>query len=201
MLSKTPDEIDASLAPPGAGIPIWDRWLGRYLAKPLILRRTPWLISEERFQSAHEKIKQDLKLFTRHSLTERVLVSPQRFLEDSSRYWSAAMVARHLTITGQKMEDVIVKLSRYEPIEGAADTSAVKPELERNSSSCLEEYISFGDSLIERLRATVEDRDSRDVFEHPWFGPMRAHEWMGVFALHTRIHLKQLRAILKGLSE
>ncbi len=94
-----------------------------------------------------------------------------------------------------------MKLSRHEPVPGVADTGAAKPELERNDASSIEEYITFGDTLIERLQAAVRDRESKALFNHPWFGPMRAHEWMGVFALHTRIHLEQLRAIRKGLSQ
>ncbi len=198
-MKKTPEEIQASLAPPGAGIPFWDRWVGRYFAKPWILRRTPWAASEQRFQRLHESLKKELAQFTAEALTERVLIPPQRFLEDSSRYWSAAMVARHLTITGKQMEELVIKLSRNEPIPGVADTGTVKPEPERNEASSVAEYITFGDTLIERLRSGVLNRESKALFEHPWFGPMRAHEWMGVFSLHTRIHLEQLRAIRRGV--
>ena len=192
-------EIQAALAPPGAGIPFWDRWLGHYFAKPWILRRTPWSVSEERFTRLHEKIKKELAQFSEQMLIERVLIPPQRFLEDSSRYLSAAMVARHLTITRKQMEDLVIKLSRNEPVPGVADTGAVKPELERNDASSVSEYITFGDGLIERLRTSVQDRESKALFEHPWFGPMRAHEWMGVFFLHTRIHLEQIRSILRDI--
>jgi hypothetical protein len=74
-------EIQSALAPPGAGIPFWDRWLGRFFAKlyceailrsyiaklyceailrnhfskPWILRRTPWSVSGEGFNRLHEK--------------------------------------------------------------------------------------------------------------------------------------------------
>jgi hypothetical protein len=200
-MKRTPEEIQATLARPGAGIPFWDRWLGRYFAKPWVLRRTPWAVSEKRFQRLHEKLKQELLQFPAEALTERVLIPPQRFLEDSSRYWSAAMVARHLTITGKQMEELVIKLSRNELIPGVADTGAVKPELERNDASSIEEYITFGDTLIERLRSGIQDQESTALFNHPWFGPMRAHEWMGVFALHTRIHLEQLRTIRNEISQ
>ncbi len=59
------------------------------------------------------------------------------------------MLARHLTITGKQMEELVIKLSRNEPVPGVADTGAVKPELERNDASSVSEYISFGDGFID----------------------------------------------------
>ncbi len=196
---KTPEEIQASLGAPGAGIPFYERWMGRFLLKPLVLGRTPWDVSEKRFQKFHESFKRELALFPAGKLTERVLVPPQRGLEDSSRFWSAAMCARHLFIVGTQMEDLIVKLSRHESVIGVASTAAVKPEVTHNAPESVNEYIAFGDSLIDRLRASVDDRESTQKFSHPWFGPMRAKEWMSIFGLHTSIHLHQLRAIRDGL--
>ncbi len=199
-MKKTPEEIQASLARPGAGIPLLNRWLGRFLLKPLVMRRTPWEVSERRFQSAHEKFKRELTSFQPQSLTERVLVPPMRGLEDSSRYWSAAMCARHLTIVGQEMEVLISKLTHGEGINKVADTAAVKPELEKNDPASVQEYFAFGDSLIERIQASVGNRDSRTLFSHPWFGPMTAQEWMVLLSMHTHVHLGQVRAIRAGLS-
>jgi hypothetical protein len=199
-MKKTPEEIQASLAPPGAGIPLLNRWLGRLLLKPLVLRRTPWEVSEKRFQSVHEKFKRELATFQQQALTERVLVPPMRGLEDSSRYWSAAMCARHLTIVGKNMEEVLSKLTHEEGISRVADTAAVKPELSKNDPSAIQEYVDFGDSLIQRIQASVGNRDSRATFAHPWFGPMTAKEWMALLSMHTRVHLEQVRAIRAGLS-
>ncbi len=199
-MKKTPEEIQASLAPPGAGIPLLNRWLGRFLLKPLVMRRTPWEVSEARFQSVHEKFKRELALFQPQSLTERVLVPPMQGLEDSSRYWSAAMCARHLTIVGKEMEALIAKLTHEEGIHRVADTAAVKPELGKNDPSAIQEYFDFGDSLIQRIQASVGSRNARATFAHPWFGPMTAKEWMALLSMHTRVHLQQLRAIRGGLA-
>jgi len=199
-IKKTPEEIQASLAAPGAGIPFYERWMGRFLLKPLIMRRTPWDVSETRFQKIHEKFKRDLAKVPADRLTERVLVLPQSGLEDSSRFWSAAMCSRHLFIVGTQMEQVVVKLSRREPINRQASTAAVKPEVAHNTPDSVNEYITFGDSLIDRLRASVDDRESSQTFSHPWFGPMRAKEWMFLFSAHTSVHLQQLRAILDEIS-
>lgn len=199
-MKKTPEEIQASLAPPGAGIPLLNQWLGRFLLKPFVMRRTPWEVSEARFQKVHEKFKRELALFQPQSLTERVLVTPMQGLEDSSRYWSAAMCARHMTIVGKEMEALIVKLTREEGIPRVADTAAVKPELGKNDPSAVQEYIDFADTLIQRIRTSVGNRDARATFAHPWFGPMTAKEWMALYSMHTRVHLGQVRAIRAGLS-
>ena len=47
-------------------------------------------------------------------LTEAVLVPPQIGLEDSSRFYSYAMVLEHLTIIGNAIGRIVVELS-YPP--------------------------------------------------------------------------------------
>lgn len=199
IMKPSDDEIQASLAPPGAGIPFLDRMLGRFLLKPLVMRRTSWSESERRFLKAHEKVKQELALFAPETLTTRILVPPQKGLEDSSRYWSGAMCARHLTIVGREIEELLVKLTQGQPIEKVADTARVKPELSQNDPTSIEEYRVFGDSLFQRLNQTLGDRNARATFQHPWFGPMTAKEWASLYSIHTYVHLEQLRAIRKAL--
>lgn len=199
-MKSSDDEIQASLAPPGAGIPFLDRILGRFLLKPLVMRRTSWSESERRFLKAHEKVKRELALFAPEILTTRVLVPPQKGLEDSSRFWSAAMCARHLTIVGREVEELLVKLTRGEPIQKVADTARVKPELSQNDPASLGEYIAFGDAVFDRLRSKLGDPEAKGVFEHPWFGAMTAKEWASLYSIHTYVHLEQLQSIRRGLS-
>jgi hypothetical protein len=197
-MKKTDDEIQASLAPPGAGIPLLHRLLGRYFLKPLVLRRTSFAESERRYQKAHEKFKRELAFFSPEALTVRVLVPPQKGLEDSSRYWSAAMCARHLTIVGREVEELIGRLARGEVIQKIADMATVKPELSQNGPSSIAEYSAFGDGLFQRLRASAIQAPSA-TFNHPWFGPMTASEWTALYSIHTYVHLEQLQAIRASL--
>lgn len=192
-------DIQSRLAPPGAGIPFLQRWVGRYIIKPFVMRTAPWRLCERNFKRAHEKIKKELLAFPQERVTERVLVPPQQGLEDSSRYWSAAMVARHLTIVGVLMEEGIVKLTRYEPVDIEASTATVKPEVTRNESGTIAAYIHFADDVVERIRQGLGEQSSGATLAHPWFGPMTAREWYFLLGLHTRVHLKQLRAIRRGL--
>lgn len=204
-MRPTDDEVQAKLAPPGAGIPFIHQMLGRYLLRPLVLRRSTFSESERRFNKAHEKFKRELALIPAESLTVRVLVPPQQGLEDSSRYWSAAMCARHLTIVGREIEELVILLTRGEPIDRLADTAAVKPELSQNDPASVSEYHAFGDTLFQRLRAglgnagdALDTLDSKATFLHPWFGPMTAKEWTALYSIHTYVHLEQLKAIRSG---
>jgi hypothetical protein len=129
----------------------------------------------------------------------RVLVPPQKGLEDSSRYWSAAMCARHLTIVGGEVEEMIRRLTRGEVINRVADTAAVKPELSQNDPASVSQYHAFGDALFQRLRASAGDFDASATFDHPWFGAMTAREWAALYSIHTYVHLEQLKAIRAGL--
>ena len=193
------DSIQSRLAPPGAGIPKTQQLLGRFFLKPFVMRRTPWGICEKNFTRAHEKLKKELLDFPLEHLTQRVLVEPLPGIEDSSRYWSAAMVARHLTIVGLLMEEAILRLSRYQPIDREADTATVKPESTRNEAASVREYISFGDEVLDRIRQGLGEKSSGAVLAHPWFGNMTCKDWLFLLGLHTRVHLKQLRAIRRGL--
>jgi hypothetical protein len=73
-------DIQASLAPPGAGIPLLQRWLGRYIVKPFVMRTAPWRLCERNFNRAHDKLKKELLAFPHEHLTERVLVPPHGWL-------------------------------------------------------------------------------------------------------------------------
>jgi hypothetical protein len=175
------------------------RLLGRFFMKPWVMRRTSWAGCEKNFTRAHEKLKKELLEFPKDRLTERVLVDPMPGLEDSSRYWSAAMIARHLTIGGLLMEEIVLRLSRYQVIEQEADTAAIKPEESRNDGATLQEYALFGDEVLERIRQGLGEKSSGVVYAHPWFGNMTSKDWLFLMGLHTRVHLKQLRAIRRGL--
>jgi len=187
------------LAPPGAGIPLPARLILRYVVRPLVVKRTPWGVSQARFARLHEKLKREWANLSDVALTTPALVPPQRGLEDSSRYWSIAQTARHLTIVGQLIENAIIELSHGRPIAKTVGTGEVKPESERNARDSIDEYVRFADGVIERIERAVGDRESPLLLEHPWFGKLRARDWLWVLAIHSNIHLQQIRAIKKAL--
>lgn len=197
--AQTPDEIQASLAKPGAGIPLLHRLVNRYFLVPFVLKKKTWEENEIQFKKGHAKVKDLLQAFPHARLTERVLVPPQTGLEDSSRYWSAVMVARHLVIVGSLIEKAVIELSHQRKILVAADIGKVKPEIEYNdpltAASTLDEYFRFGDGALDRIHAQLGDPNSQATHIHPWFGPMTAKNWLWILGIHQWIHFKQLKNI------
>ena len=185
------------LAPPGAGIPLLQRLALRYLVKPLKLRAMTFDEAERLWLAANARLIKELGEIPRFDVTTRVLVPPQQGLEDSSRFWSVAMTARHLTIVGAGVEQLIVALSEGRTDLPPADTAAVKPELERNHSNAIDEYIAFSHDLHSRLRSSVADRSATATHPHPWFGAMNLRQWYWLMSTHTQIHRKQIREICK----
>jgi hypothetical protein len=43
----------------------------------------------------------------------------------------------------------------------------------------------------------IQDRNSGATHAHPWVGPLTAHQWLNLAAVHQRVHRKQIQAIRK----
>ena len=185
------------LAPPGAGIPLLQRLTLRYLVKPLKLRAMTFDEAERLWLEANAKLTKELGDIPRFDVTTRVLVPPQQGLEDSSRFWSIAMTARHLTIVGAGIEQLIVALSEERTGLPPADTATVKPEIERNNAASIDEYLAFSRDFHTRVRGAIANKDSAATHPHPWFGPLNLRQWYWLMSTHTHIHRKQIREICK----
>jgi hypothetical protein len=131
-------------------------------------------------------------------LTAPVLVPRQLFLEDSSRHWSAAMVARHLIVVGEKVGRIIVCLGKGELCDEPVNIAAVKPA-PATPASVFDDYREFIARFGRSMREDVVNRRSLLTHPHPWSGQMTAHQWLQLAAMHQRIHRMQLRRILHAL--
>ncbi|RYZ79478.1 MAG: hypothetical protein EOP04_27650 [Proteobacteria bacterium] len=167
--------------------------------RDLALRGTPPKKSIELFLKYQDRLFQEWQGLTDVELTARALVPSMQGLEDSSRYWSIADTARHLWIVAHSIEPAIIKLSQGSSIPTKIGTADVKPEREQNSASAVHNYETFSKGLMDRLHAQVKDWDSPALMKHPWFGPLRARDWLWVLGAHSKIHLNQIRAIKKEL--
>lgn len=184
-----------TLAPPGAGIPLLHR-----LAMRWRLRRLPRRMDEARalalFDQEATKLLALAKDLTPEQLARRVLVPPQRGLEDSSRYWSVAMVLEHLVIVGDAMAGFAVALSRGEIPPGRVAIAEVKPA---GTQEALAAVAAF-EAMLARVHALLATRHTplaaKPRYAHPWFGPLTAHQWMCLLALHQRVHRQQAEAIV-----
>lgn len=189
----------AKLEPPGAGVPWPQRMVMRYILSPFVAGRSDWAQNQQVFTTTSLEILQLLESLDDWHIQKRVMVPPQTGLEDSSRYWSAVMVAEHLMIVGMGMRDIIVRLSQGKVPPGKVDTARVKPIGGRTPEQVMESYKQFITTLMSQIDTAVQDRDSKTVYDHPWFGPFTARQWHWVLAQHNVIHLKQLRRIVAGL--
>ena len=98
---------------------------------------------------------------------------------------------------GAGVEQLIVALSEGRTDLPPADTAAVKPELERNHSAAIDEYLNFSRDFHTRLRSAVANTESAATHPHPWFGAMNLRQWYWLMSTHTQIHRKQIREICK----
>lgn len=191
--------IIAKLDKPGAGIPLPQRLFLQYYVRPFIAAKTDWDDDTRRFNVLNRKILDAAEKLSDAQLEKRVLVPPQRGLEDSSRYWSAAMTLEHLVIVGTGMKKIIISLSQGIVPNHKPDTARVKPSGKPKPQEILASFRDFSATAAEEIDREVKDRRNPVRLAHPWFGPFTAHQWHWVLAQHNIIHLHQLRAIIAGL--
>jgi len=199
MTPKSDAEILASLDKPGAGIPFYQKLYLKLYVKPFISACSDWDEDTSAFTLINRKLLDEVEKLGDEQLAKRVLVPPQRGLEDSSRYWSAAMTLEHLLIVGTGVKSIIISLSKGIVPDGKADTARVKPSGTPTAKEVLAQYRDFAAATPGEIDSAVKDRKSKAVFAHPWFGAFTAHQWHWLLAMHTGLHYKQVRAIIAGL--
>lgn len=189
---------DPQLEPPGAGIPLYQQAFLRLYVRPFVAAKSVWEEDSGAFDDLARRILDAVSSAPAEKLEKRVLVPPQRGLEDSSRCWSVAMTLDHLTVVGRGISGLVTALSHNKAIERKVSTADVKPPAGISIVTALGAYEAFAKTAIADLDAKVGDRNSAARHEHPWFGAMTAHEWHWLLAQHQAIHYKQIREILKA---
>lgn len=196
MSSQLPAQ-EPALGRPGAGVSSIETFVMKKIAKPLT-SIIPWSTGLRAFQKEGNRIFAAIANQSSSVLTTRVLVPRQLVLEDSSRFWSAAMVAHHLIITGEKIARIIECLGKGEMCSEPVNIADVKPDPE-SPVSVFVEYREFLAHFARSMREDVVNRRSRLTHPHPWSGQMTAHQWLMLAAMHQRIHRVQLERVLRAL--
>ena len=192
-----------TLAPAGAGIPAPDRFVARRILLPIAMLRVPWSRTADLMDKQADELGAILN--REHALapsraTTPVLVPPMRGIEDSSRFWSLAMVAEHLRMVNQRLGDILEHLALSRPlVSGPNQIAQFKPDPGAT--------IAALDPLhrtIHRIRTIISQsgengRRSKGTVDHPWFGPLTAAQWAAFAPMHQNIHLKQAGLIVRGL--
>lgn len=193
--TRSDDEIQASLQKPGAGVPAHHRLLMRYIVRPLVAGKSSWDKDSETFGRVAGRIIKDYESLSEEQRTKRVLVPPQFGLEDSSRYWSAAMLLEHMLIVTQGIASLVVPLSKGVVPDYEVEMARVKPKGQMSAQDALTKFRAYSATAMAELDKAVGDRNAKPALLHPWFGPFTARQWHWLMTAHAVIHLNQLRAI------
>lgn len=195
------DTATPKLDKPGAGVPFWQRIFFTYYLARVVAAKSDWKANREGFLILSRKLLEEVRDLDNTALTTRVLVPKQPGLEDSSRYWSAAMVLEHLCITHKPMADMSVALSKGIVPDSDIDTASVKPKGDQDPRQTIDQFRSLVMSLPDSMDSRVGDRNSKVTKYHPWFGPFNALQWQWLLMSHSAIHLRQMREITKQLKK
>ena len=153
--------------------------------------------SRDAFNRENARILQAIQRRTPAELEKKILVPPQRGLEDSSRYWSAHMALEHVMIVGNGIADLVIQLSNGKQPSVLVDTATVKPHGSTSSDTVIATFDRFTKDFLPALEKKIGDLDSPLKHKHPWFGPMTAAQWFWLLGTHQRIHRVQIQEILK----
>jgi hypothetical protein len=109
------------------------------------------------------------------------------------------MVLEHLAIMGRAVTEVIVELTHGRCLSTPVRTADLKPAGGQSATAAIEEFGRLIEIFRQRTIDETGDRGSRTRFEHPWFGPLTAKQWISFVPFHQRIHIRQTRRILRSL--
>ena len=187
---------EPQLQPPGAGLPWYELAAARLVVFPLLCRRLSWDAAGRQFQAEGAKVLTLWDAFPADRLAERVLIRRLQGIEDSSRFWSAAMAVEHLAIVGHGIRRLIAGLRVEQAPARAARIEDVKPT---GGLPPAEVRAAFAQLLADAAQSDATEpaipRSAGLSAPHPWFGPLDAHHWHCLLGLHQGIHRKQIEAI------
>lgn len=182
------------LAPPGAGIP----WLERMVLKGgvrLYASRTSQQAAMALFQRDAAEVIAMAESVSEEIGRKPALVPRLRAMEDSSRYWSPYMIVQHLDIIDRGVLMLVRGLAAGRSSDKVTGTADVKPSPDAGPDVVgkFRETVAAWQSKL----AEIPDLKTRLRHPHPWFGPLDAHAWVCVAALHHGVHLKQMKLVLR----
>jgi hypothetical protein len=199
---KMPTE--PKLQKPGSGLPFFEHLYARYWALPTSSRKISWEQSVEQIVRESNRILEMTAGLTTEQLAKKILIKRIPGIEDSSRYWSAAMTMEHLIIVGTGMTDIIFALSNgtRPPVE--PDAAKVKPHGTLPVAQARQALKDFTTRASEKLLTSgptaIGDRNSPTTLKHPWFGELPARKWVWVLGFHQTVHRRQVAAITSILT-
>jgi hypothetical protein len=197
-MKQDEDDIQKSLASPGAGLPVVQAFLLRHLIFPTYCLTTSWDKALTAFLAEGQRTLALAEQLSDDQSQRRVLVKAPMGIEDSSRYWSATMVLEHLIEVGARIAVGVVELTHGSAVTVKADIADVKPKGSKGRE-IVEDFRQFLDDYTRMVTEDAGDRKSKSRHPHPWFGNLNAHQWVCLGAVHQSIHRKQMERIVAAL--
>ena len=192
-------DVQAKLQPPGAGLPLLEWAFAKYIFFPRLFKNTSKEQAIAAFAERSEQIMTLARSLSPEQLGQRRLVPRLRGLEDSSRYWSTAMVLEHLVIVGDLMRRAVVELSAGGTDMAKIGTAQVKPDPDADAAGAIEHFAQMSQRFVREATAADIYAYPQAKYAHPWFGPLNAHQWLVFAEPHQYIHLQQIKEIIARL--
>ena len=192
-------ELIETLGEAGEGIAPFKRLMAKWVMFPLINRFISWEKAWDIYDREGAKIITLASPLNQAQLFERVLVPELFGLEDNSRYYSVAMVIKHLMIVGNALQTRIPVLSRGEKLPDQVQIEDVKPytNIDDDIVEQFEQYLSsYKETLIQNVRDIHIDNTS----VHPWFGAFNPKQWSVLAMIHQIVHRRQIEKIIQRLN-
>ncbi len=189
--------VQVTLQPPGAGLPAFEQaWLRIFfrVACSMISRN----IGLRWFKFESEKILALARRVPEGTGAIPMLIGRIVGIEDSSRNWSAYMVLNHLRIVNEGIAQIVESLTKDRAFAQEVRIQDVKPSPDSGPET-VERFIravSSYESVVTRLGTL--GRQLRHA--HPWFGPMTAHDWHCLAAIHSWVHRRQITRVVRQLA-
>ena len=181
-----------TLQPPGAGLPKLEKAFIKQILVPFTKYGLGWKSSRIWLDYEMKQITKMLAPLTEEAYHKRTLIAHHLGIEDDTRDWSIAMVIEHLIIVNTGIIEVIKTLGREETVEMEIRIEDVKPY---DGAHTLSELQSLLDTYHQAY--TPPKRNSQMTKAHPWFIEFNDQEWNTFLAIHTWVHRRQIKAILK----
>jgi hypothetical protein len=190
----------ANLAAPGAGLPRLQAFALRHVIFPAFCRTTSWDKALGLFLHEGETVAAAAQSLSPNALQTRVLIRAPMGIEDSSRYWSVAMILEYLIEVGSRVATGVVELTHGQPVSVKADIADVKPK-GKNDEGIVSTYRLFLEGYQDKLVHQTGNRKAQNTAPHPWFGDLTPQRWVCLGAIHQQIHRRQIERIIAGLRQ
>jgi hypothetical protein len=181
-----------NLQAPGSGLPTFENLFIKTVLVPLGRLFLGWKSARVWLNHELKSIEKMIKGLSEEELSQRVLIDHILGIEDDTRDWSVALVIEHLAIVSTGIIQVIKALSEEKSFDGPISIVAVKPENRTVTMNELKQIIKDFETFV------PQNKNSKMTKAHPWFVEFNNKDWNTFLAIHTWVHKRQIKAILRG---